>query len=130
MAFTDLAEELESALGYGAGVFDKNWASGKARAVQEGYSYRDVPAFAKRTDSVSTAEISTWRKNRMPPRGVRFTTEVAQIRARVRFSAQQDAELEALREVWSRVRVAKTEKGVIRTWRGVEYVVSRARAAG
>ena len=110
MAFTDLAEHLEESLGYGAGVFDMNWASGAARSVQDGYSYRDVPKFAKKTDSVPTAEIATWRK-RMPPRGVRFTAEVDEIRARVKYCAMQEAELESLRPYGAGRRVGTLRIG-------------------
>lgn len=70
MAFTDLDEELE-ALGYQAGVFDtwlteKTAGTTRQRTTQPGYSYREVPTFAKRTDAVSTAEVATWRFL-MPP---------------------------------------------------------------
>lgn len=70
MAWQSLQEELDEALGYGAGVFDLNWASGAKRSVQDGYSYRDTPGHSRETDGVSTAEIATWRK-RMPLRFVR-----------------------------------------------------------
>lgn len=56
MSFTDLDEELER-LGYGGGVFETGYASGRKRATPDGYSNRPLPKHSRRHDGVREADF-------------------------------------------------------------------------